>query len=335
MLTNQLLLVLASLGLAQGILLSFYLLTLKRGDRKATIFLGLALLGLTIRIGKSVVDYYIPLAAWQRNIGISGIFITGPFLWFYGRALLNKNERFNTLNYLHLIPFILFISFVTIIPSNGSFESYWNYGLVVLHLAIYLFLSFRLLFLKRIETQRRVYIWYRNILIGSICIWGFYLANFLNITPYYISGPIFYTFLIYSFSYLFLKRTNLNLEKYESSKLDKKSSKELLENVKRLFINGHMFLDSNITVNTVAVKLSVSSRDVSQAINENLNQNFYEFVNSYRIENAKQLLKNKKYENEKMQTIAFDSGFSNITSFNLAFKKITKLTPTEFRKQSC
>lgn len=67
-------------------------------------------------------------------------------------------------------------------------------------------------------------------------------------------------------------------------------------------------------------------------INENQNQNFREFINYYRIEYAKNLLRNPEKKNEKISSIAFDSGFGSVTSFNIVFKKHTSTTPQLYRK---
>src|SRR5690606_25305200 len=141
MITSSIVLILACLGLGQAVFLSLYLLTLQKGNRRAHIFLAFIILGITIRIGKSVLSNYIDLEGWQRSIGISGIFIAIPFLWYYGKVLLEKNTNFSKRNYIHLLPFIFFIVFITVIPSKGEFENFWNYGLVVLHLSVYLWLS--------------------------------------------------------------------------------------------------------------------------------------------------------------------------------------------------
>jgi AraC-like DNA-binding protein len=331
--TNNLLLVLASLGLVQALLLCFYLFTLEKGNKKSNILLALALFGLTIRIGKSVLGYYTPLDAWERNIGISGIFISGPCLWFYGISLIEKNKPFSNYNYLHLLPFLIFTSLIAVIPSDGEFSTFWNYGLVVLHLIIYLILSWVYLIKNRLNISSAAFRWYRNILIGVSFIWFYYLGNFLDVVPYYIAGPLFYTFLIYAFTYLFLNRHNFNLEKYGSSTLDKGASKDLFEKVKTLFIEQRIFLEPGISINSVAERLAINPRVLSQVINENEQQNFYEFVNHYRIENAKALLSDPRNVSQKIATIAFDAGFGTVTSLNVAFKKKTGMTPSEFRKR--
>jgi len=100
-----------------------------------------------------------------------------------------------------------------------------------------------------------------------------------------------------------------------------------------LFEKENVYLDSNISIKIVAEKLSATARDVSQVINENEQKNFPEFVNHYRIAKAKILLADPGYGQEKIETIAYDCGFGNVTSFNLAFKAETQMTPSQYRNQ--
>ena len=330
--SDSIILVLASLGLAQGLFLSIYLLTLKKGDRKANVFLGLILLGITIRIGKSVLNYYIPLEMWQNSIGVSGIFIAAPALWFYGKVLIKKDKPFHKINYLHFFPFILFLALIPFIPKIEQFENFWNYGLFIIVLFIYLIICWSFLFKNRSKASASIFYWYRNILIGASLIWLHYVSISFGFAPYYLTGPIFYTFLIYAFTFLFLNRHKFTLQKYSSSTLDQTTSRHLFQKIKALFEVDHLFLDEGITLSTVSQKLNIKARDVSQAINENKQQNFNEFVNHYRIQKAKALLKDSNYKDEKVATIAYESGFANVTSFNVAFKKETGLTPSAYRK---
>lgn len=334
MLTNGIILILASLGLAQGLFLSFYLFSQKNGDRKANVLLGLIILGLTMRIGKSVLNYYVPLEEWQRNIGISGIFFASPALYLYGLTILEKSKTFSPRDYLHFIPFACFLVLIPFVPRNGNFESLWNYGLVVFFLLIYLILSYALLHRSRAKASKQVLQWYRVILIGASLIWFYYLGNLVDLTPHYISGPIFYSFLIYAFTYLFLNRHKFNLEKYSHSKLDKGSSRDLFQKIQALFEVEEIFLQDNITLKTISERLNTKARDISQAINENKQQNFYEFVNFYRVEKAKKLLEAPAHRTDKIATIAYEVGFGNLTSFNIAFKKVTGLTPSAYRKKA-
>jgi AraC-like DNA-binding protein len=156
----------------------------------------------------------------------------------------------------------------------------------------------------------------------------------LHYKIYYITGPIFYTLLIYALTYLFLKHSNLGLHKYKSSKIDRAASKSIFEKIMKQFLEEQMYLENNISVDNLAVKLDVNSRILSQVINENEQKSFKEFINFYRVEHAKNLLKSQSYRNEKIATIGYDSGFGTTVSFNNTFKKFTKMTPTQFRNKN-
>ncbi len=332
MFTNGIILVLASLGLVQGLFLSFYLLTLKGGKRISNLLLALFFIGLTMRIGKSVLNYYVPLEAWQRNIGISGILFVGPCLWLYGKSILEKQIHFKVKHYIHFLPFLLFLFFIPVVPRNGSFEIFWNYGIIVFHLAFYLILSWHLLIIKRSHISKYLFVWFRNLLVGATIIWCFYLGNLLAFQFHYITGPIFYTLLIYAFTYMFLNRHKFNLEKYSQSTLDKRSSKALFDKIQSLFESEALFSNEQISLKLLATKLDVKPREISRAVNENWGQNFYEYVNHHKVKRAENLLKDSTLKHEKMATIAYEAGFNNITSFNAAFKKKNGITPSEFRK---
>ena len=329
MLTENIVLILIScLGVVHALLLCIYLFSLK--DKKANIFLALMLLGLSIRTGKSIFNNYMPLEPWIRILGISGLLMAGPFLWFYGKALFEKKD-FPNRNYLHLIPFVLFVLLCRIIPNSGDFESYFIYSLVCLHLAVYLIVCW-VYIIKNLKGARLLS-WYRNIVAGVTFIWLLYVGIFIGLIPLYILGAIIFSFLIYIFSYLLLKRHVFALEKYSNSTVDRVTSKRLLQQIKELFETKEIYLDSTISLKVVAENLSTSAREVSQVINENGQMNFSEFVNHYRIAKAKILLADPNYLQEKIESIAYDCGFGNVTSFNLAFKAETSMTPSQYRNQ--
>ncbi|UII81426.1 AraC family transcriptional regulator [Flagellimonas sp. CMM7] len=330
---DTVILILSSLGIAQALFLSFYLLTLKKGNRNANIFLALAIFGLTIRIGKSILNVHLNLEPWQRNVGLSGILLTGPFLWLYGKVLLSAQKKIDFKDYIHIIPFVLFVFLCTIIPNDGRPISYVIYLTVFAHLAAYIVFSSQVFYKHRTKVHPQRASWYRNLVIGVALIWLFYMGNLAGLFPLYIGGAVFFSVLIYIFSFLFLQKHAFQLGKYNTSSLDKSASEELLDAIKKLFAKEEVFLDNTVSLETIAEKLNVSARKLSQAINENENKNFSDFVNGYRVEKAKMLLTDSKYNKEKIVAIAYDCGFSNATSFNLAFKAKTLLTPSQYRKE--
>ncbi|WP_109301852.1 AraC family transcriptional regulator [Aquimarina sp. AU474] len=327
-------LVLSCLGVIQALFLCFYLFTLKKGNRQANRFLAFVLLGLTIRIGKSIFHNYIEVDPRIRNLAISAILAVGPFLWFYGISLFEKQQRFSKKQYVHLIPFAAFVLCSPIIPNNGDFISYVAYVLVFAHLGFYIILSWRYIFKIGNDSKSQLLTWYRNIVIGVSLMWVLYIGILLGWIPFYILGAISFSFLVYVFSYLLLKKHVFSLEKYGNSSLDKTTSKKVLEEVRSLFNDEQTYLENNVSLHSIAKQLSITPRELSQVINENEEKNFSEFVNHYRIKKAKNLLVDPDYINEKIATVAYDCGFGNVTSFNLAFKAETEITPSQYRNQN-
>ena len=332
-LNSNVILVLGCLGVAQSLFLSIYLLTLKTSRRSANVFLAIILLGLTIRIGKAVVFEYMYIGPWFRNLGISGFLLVGPAVWFYGRALFDKASGILEHAYMHFVPFVLFVAFSKTIPNDGSPVALFFYATLLFHLGVYLSLSWVLYTHVRATARRGLHSWYLGILIGVTLILMLYVGIFVRVVPLYLLGATAYSFLIYVFSFLFLKKHHFALDKYSQSSVDVSASKDLVLRVKSLFETEAPFLGSDATLLHIARRLNTQPRFLSQAINEVEGVNFSEFVNTYRVAHAKELLKDPDRIYDKIATIAFDCGFGNITSFNVAFKSHVKMTPSEFRKR--
>lgn len=92
------------------------------------------------------------------------------------------------------------------------------------------------------------------------------------------------------------------------------------------------YLDPDLNLIKLAEQFGISPHRLSYIINNGYNINFSNFISNYRIEEAKSLLLNPKFDQYSILGIAFESGFNSKTSFNNTFKKITGLTPSEFMK---
>jgi AraC-like DNA-binding protein len=92
------------------------------------------------------------------------------------------------------------------------------------------------------------------------------------------------------------------------------------------------YLMPDITLDVLADTLSISARDLSMIINRHFDNNFYEFINSYRIEEAKKLLRDHK--DKTVTDIYLEVGFNSKSVFNTFFKKIVGSTPTQYRQEA-
>ena len=87
------------------------------------------------------------------------------------------------------------------------------------------------------------------------------------------------------------------------------------------------YIDSELTLNSLAEMLSISPHNLSEAINTQLDKSFFDFINFYRVERVKKDLLDPTNNHLKILAIAFDAGFNSKSSFNTIFKKHTNMTP--------
>jgi len=93
------------------------------------------------------------------------------------------------------------------------------------------------------------------------------------------------------------------------------------------------YLNSELSLSGLADMVNTTPHRLSFVINTTMEMNYFDFINSYRVKEAMNLLQTAQEIDSKIIAIAFDSGFNNRTSFHLAFKKVTGLTPKEYREK--
>ncbi|WP_347217575.1 helix-turn-helix domain-containing protein [Chryseobacterium sp.] len=112
------------------------------------------------------------------------------------------------------------------------------------------------------------------------------------------------------------------------------SDEELIKikmQLENIMINEKPYLNSELNLIKLAEMLSVSTHHLSYVINTGFQKNFFQYVNEFRVEYAKLLLKDSGSK-LSILGIAYESGFNSKTSFNTTFKKVTGQTPSEFKK---
>ena len=94
-----------------------------------------------------------------------------------------------------------------------------------------------------------------------------------------------------------------------------------------------LYLQPRLTLQAVARLLSVHPHHVSQVINEKLNQNFFDFVNAYRVNHVKKILVEKNLKRYTISGLGREAGFNSRAAFYNAFKKLTNMSPKEYLAQ--
>ncbi len=163
-------------------------------------------------------------------------------------------------------------------------------------------------------------------------------ANFDYQVFFYIgTAVIVYVMSFKTFSQPQLHALELVNKKNKASIISKKSEPVLLGEKGReltdLMQNDKPFLNWELSAKELSEKLNISRHQLSDILNGEVGKNFYDFVNEYRVNEFKLKLLDLKNSNLTILALAYDSGFSSKSSFNLAFKKLTGMTPSQFKKQ--
>jgi AraC-like DNA-binding protein len=249
-----------------------------------------------------------------------------------------------------------FISFVKASRYDKWLE--WEYVLVnLINILLFVRAFFRLkespLVLELNEKEQQNYKWIKLIFIAFVVlqlgilisdiVGNFQIETYENFEAYeanmkFESLLIAIFFFVFTFSVMqfpvfvftgdFEDLSKSTKKKYAKSSLT--DSSELFNEIYELLESEKLYLDCDLKLNSLSERLGKSVHHISQAINQNTQMSFPDFVNSFRIEDAKKRLLEPKPDT--IYTICLDVGFNSKTAFYSAFKKNTSQTPTEFKK---
>lgn len=297
-------------------------------------------------------------------------YLFGVFIYFYVKHLTSNGRKTDKYLWLHFIPFIIITislfpfyfssaaSKVDILLhyfNTGNFKNIymttWKVFLQFPHILIYIVLSL-LVLNKKIRSLHendqslgKKLIRIKYLIIGFVSCYFLWMLSFtgvfngvvdMRMYDYIsISGMIVF---IYTIGYLSFTIPDVHVSihkvvknKYSNSTLTKEQSAQNFKRLKELMEIDKLYLKQDLSLIDLSKLIEISPNLISQIINEELGHNFFEFVNQYRVDEAKRLLANGESKRYTIASIAYDSGFNNKTSFNNYFKKITGSTPSEYR----
>lgn len=280
---------------------------------------------------------YFRILPW-RIAAIQGLtFMFGPLAYFY----LRSDQKTLFINYWHFLPFVLYtVYFASDIPPRFI----WRPMLAViqvLHLLIYTSVIFHWLSknkghsngaLKRYKWRRKV-AWAFSGYSASFLLYYLLVWTGLLQIEYDYMISLTSSFFIYFIGYHgFQKQEVLKMNestRYDRSALNESASHSIAKKLKELMETEKIYLQSSLKLQDVADRMEMQPHHISQVINELEEKHFSDFINTYRIADAKKMLIESDH---KIIHVAYDTGFNNKASFNNAFKKHTGMSPSEYRE---
>ena len=124
-----------------------------------------------------------------------------------------------------------------------------------------------------------------------------------------------------------------NERMYQTSPLSEADKKVYLNKIESYMITEKPYLNPDLTLGELAKLLNIPVHYLSQILNEQLNQNFYNYINYYRIKEAMEILSDPDKKDLTILEILYHVGFNSKSVFNTAFKKQVNMTPSNFKKQ--
>ena len=356
-------------GIAQGFFIAFLLNGRSVRRSRANFFLSVLLIALSFSIAHilyagSIVTH---LSVQVYSLGDPTFFLIAPLLWFYTRELTGQRIKWSWKVALHFLPFFLIIifslSFRSISPGPLILFLDHHHRLVNIFFWITMVLQFSCyqIFIHRkwVAYKQLMQQEVSNIEDVSISWVRFFMGVFLAINLFFLfslfavihldydfwlnkSIALIFSLSIFALGYkgllqkeIFLKEEKLSSDiKMEPlhDMVTSKPDQELINKLLAYMEEKKPYLDPELTLSQLAKYMSISRSQLSQLINDGIGDNFYNFINKYRVEQVKKLMTDPQVKNYNMLGLALDAGFKSKSTFNLIFKRFTGLTPTEYRK---
>jgi AraC-like DNA-binding protein len=352
----------------QLLFVGIFLITHPKGNRRNNILLGTIFLLMAWNMGDLTLQVYGVVLRWNflTHIDDGFLLLYGPLFYLYARGVIYKDFRLSGATLLHLTPYLLLtaslLSFGNLMPGTTeeflAIELPWQYytigALIYTHFFVYLGLTYlTLLKYRKIIKNEYSQIDQINLDWLSFSLNSFGLLTIVSLIHNFIApAKNVYVFmatlvLLLLFIFYFVNRVILKAlrqpeifagigqnetARYQGSSLTAGQVEEYRQKLLTLLRTDKPFLNPQVSLSDLSEKLSISSKNLSQVINQTFAKNFFDFINSYRIQEVQHILKDSRDDKMTILEAMYEAGFNSKSSFNTAFKKETGQTPSEFRK---
>lgn len=336
-------------------LLIFFNKKFRQEDFYLSLFFGVIFFHLLYKI--ALLYIYSDAVLFEKLHG-SFSFLYGPLLYFYMLSVFEKPISTKQIVY-HCMPFFIGfafnISILFISTNNPVFSEIVHVSnLVVMLLLIPTFLGYSFYCLNYVTSLRQPQTKILSLKISIVKVIGsvFFLLGLLTVLgltfmAFNLHFPInmrfiYYCLMLFIFVYVIHIRfaiffeiqklvTEAKIEeKYKNYELKSDEMELIIAAIDLYFKTKKGYLDAEFNLDKLSSDIHISKVKITLALNVQLKTNFYQYINSFRVEEAKRLIDTKQDSN--FVTIGYESGFKNKSTFYKYFKQITGATPSDYKK---
>lgn len=298
------------------------------------------------------------------------ILIIGPLLWLYVKELTEGSVKLSAKNLIHFIPIIGFTVFFIPFHVHSRESLYVDFvfryhtligiagaSIVVMQYSYYLFKISKLLVRHRKLLQSefsnisdKSLAWIIQVMVLFILLYVSVLVLFFLVMHQYdigfaqMAGSFIVSILIFWIGYKGMFQPQIFSVNCSGGELSVSADNELketaepasgyeqeIERLKTVMHADKPYLNPDLTLADLAKSVNVPRNTLSYIINNALKENFYSFINSYRVEEVKASLTDPGNKDFTILALAFDAGFNSKSTFNSIFKQKTGLSPSQYR----
>lgn len=361
--------VIISAGAINGFFIALILTTNKNRKRKSNKILAALLIVLSVSIVHSV--FIAGNLDTPYRIKEPFILLVGPLLLFYFRECtgLRTLKRSDVLHFIPFVLFFLVFLSMLVFSQSPRYNEFLHKNSVVLTIAMwtlgivqygFYWGTVLRLFHKHMlniesefsNTEGKTLSWMKSFVhVFGLCVCSLVItipiavhSGNYSLVITIANCALSITIFILGYEGLFQEEVFSNTTKLQpltvepSTKPDINSIQKNVDEVKK-FVPGLLkyleekkpYLNEGLTLSELAKQVGMTRNQLSSVINNGIGDSFYTLINKYRVEEAKRLIANPKNANFTILSLAFEAGFPSKSSFHNTFKKLTGITPAEYR----
>ncbi len=348
------------LGSAQGFFIAFLLSKRRVANRPAAIYLTALVVLVSILLFARLSFQAEWLVEYPYVILLPDLilFSFGPCMWLFIRHLLRLPTLSRRALWWHASPALFYITVVNLflgLHLSGTLEwldqrqiiisFYLIEGAGVVSLLVYLFASLRQVQRSQLTSEQPGYhsavdrflpLFFRVglVLVGCWTVSFFFHIFFFD--PAYVAYRIFWLLLVaylYWLAYVAVLKKEL-FDLPTAAMRRQKTDASTVERIQRFMDEQQPFLEPGLKLGDLATLLDLPRHELSQVLNQDFGQSFFDFVNAYRIQAFITRRRGPQGQQQSILQQAYEVGFNSKSAFNRAFRKATGESPRDFFKRS-